>query len=478
MAEPSVPILEDEAASDWAAWAPDSLGEAVHSYEQALSKVLECTRHSALRVSFPSLYSCEALSRTEVLDLLLARDRIARMLTAEEEGDASLLDRVSQLDQRMKDKVRLVIAGVGRLTFRQWRETLRPPDEHWWWRLDEHMAGSQFRAKYAGALIIWILIAISLSYIVDVVRRFLSGGVDVLSTSLQGLIALLVGSTLVQVAWQMVEGSKNPSNVVKVERRKWTRDVLTVVLVALAVTIYLYLPRVSKFYSDRCANYLLDFNQSSAIYNCQRAVSLQPENARAHWVLGKVYESVFSYDKAHAEFEASILQDDKLCRAYSDLAYSYLVRRNDPTNALKLLNNGLIKCQSRAEQDPPLTEEELRKTMYSLLKNRAWAHMATGALFLAEQDVNAALGLNDIGAEAFCLRAQIVEKKNGATDLKPPRLPPAVAKAVSEDWKTCVDYNLAPIDQRGDKDEVHVSLISLARERSQTAATYRLQGER
>src|SRR5205823_14189127 len=119
------------------------------------------------------------------------------------------LGRIIELDQKLRKDAKRVNAIARRFDLAEWRESIRPPDGAWWWRLDLHpSAKPRFISK--GVLLTglgWILIAISLSFILEVVRRFLSTGADVPSTVLQGLLALLVGSTIIQLVGQVAGGS-------------------------------------------------------------------------------------------------------------------------------------------------------------------------------------------------------------------------------------------------------------------------------
>ena len=97
------------------------------------------------------------------------------------------------------------------------------------------------------------------------------------------------------------------------------------------------------------------------------------------------------------------------------------------------------------------------KARYSLLKNRAWAHLQLGHLLQAEEGLNAAIALRpNSAAAAQCLLAQVNEARRPASD--------ALAQAASAAWAQCVA--LAP-----DPDEVVEPVwLSLAEERLRGAS--------
>ncbi|MDX6385403.1 MAG: hypothetical protein QOK48_2976, partial [Blastocatellia bacterium] len=326
-------------------------------------------------------------------------------------------------------------------------------EDKWWWRLDEIAGQAKLRLDYVWPLLMWITIAISLSYIVETARRFMSGGVDILSTVLQGLLALLVGGTLVQLAWHVVEGVKHRSQDKSVRRWQWTRIAFAVLLILIAFLIKRNLPQIANHYSAKCTSSLLAGNETSAVQNCERAVSLRPDDSNAHWVLGKAYEAMYDYDKAKNHFKMAIRYNDRSCKAYTDLAYLYIVRDKNYSDAVALTDSALEKCERPDVHNPTFYQDEKSRIEYSLYKNRGWAYLGMESYWLAEQNIRRALEVRDFGAEGYCLLAQILEQQKRVAEAK-------------DNWSKCVDFARTSEDEKGEKDEVEPKLLSTARERS------------
>lgn len=446
------------------------LSTAISHYQSCLDSVLaacESHRKSISRFSVSRLTASWNLPLkrfasskaheidSTVLNLLVARDKVSNEISQEKAVEPAVLEILILLDQKFNNNASLISNHVSRNAFSNWRDTVQPSEKYWWWRIDQRVRDSGLNLRYLWALLMWIMIAISLSYIVEIVRRFLSSGVDILSTVLQGLLALLVGGTLVQLAWQFVEGVRGQAQDKRGRRWKWAQIAFALLLIFIALIIRQNLPRVAAYYSNKCTESLLDGNTTNAIKNCQRAVSLSPADANAHWVLGKAYGAIYDYDKAQTEFKAAILYNDKSCKAYNDLAYLYIARK-DYVGALQLLNTGLEKCELPAVQNPTFMEDEKPRIEYALYKNRGWAYLGLGQYWLAEQNIRRALVARDYGAEAYCLLAQTTEKSKGL-------------KAARNYWSSCVDYARTPEDEKGDKDDVEPGLLSIARERAQSS---------
>src|SRR5262249_43902327 len=137
-----------------------------------------------------------------------------------------------------------------------------------------------------------------------------------------------------------------------------------------------------------------------AIRGFQRASSLDPDYAAARYNLATAYEDVVQFDKAIDEYQKALIADPKFYAAHNNLARLYLVRRKEYASALNILNMAL----ALKPPDP--------RVLYSLYKNRGWAHFALGLYDLAEEDLTESLGWRNDGAAAHCLLAQVLEAKN------------------------------------------------------------------
>ena len=417
-----------------------ALDQALIAYEEALDNLPSAqVKDHARKIE----------DQSKVLDVLIARDEIARQLAGDSMVLPATLIKITEQDRRLKDNVKAIIRIIGPSTLACWREAGqipigedKPSSSPWWWLLDERATEPWY--KYALKIALWIFIAIALSFIVEIVRRFVSGGVDVPSAIVQGLLALLVGSTLIQFARQLVEGISRQDGMRF--RLKWrTQIILAVLLFILAVGMELSRPKIAAHYSDQGVDLRNAGQLSMAIENFQRAINLKPDDAIAHFNLASAYETVLDYDKAESEYRAAIQWDENLCAAYSKLAHLYILRRQDYVSALKLLDTGLNKIEAQ-RPGSGLSVEDWKRIKFSLLKNQAWAYLGLQHLVQAEDALTEALELRKDGAAAYCLQAKISDVRKNKES----------ARTESE---ACVRYS------KGQEDEIEPDWYSLAQER-------------
>lgn len=418
----------------------DDLAEAVLAYENTV-KNLASSEAGKLQLA--------------LLEVLIARDRVARALASDQPARAETLALINQLDQTLKTDADSMNA-VAWESMADWRESFQPASTAWWWRLDDYQPIEKkfFSSRAALASVTWlswISIAISLSYILEVVRRFLSTGADVPSIVLQGLLALLVGSTIIQLVAQAARATVQNGGS-KTQAHHKTRILLLAALafvtVAIAIGIEAFRSKAVAHFSNDGVFYKQQGQLTAAIQNYQRAISLKPDDSSAHYNLASVYEDVLEYDKAEAEFQVAMSCNDQYSLAYDRLARLHMLRRNDYVGALALLKVGLKKLDQMKEKNLLAQQDDL-DIRFAMLRNRAWAYFGLGYFNEAANDLSAALEIRPRGAVAHCLLAQVLESE------KNPRRDP---KKAIEEYQKCVAYS--PL--RDDNEE---SWLGLAKER-------------
>jgi Tfp pilus assembly protein PilF len=161
-------------------------------------------------------------------------------------------------------------------------------------------------------------------------------------------------------------------------------------------------------------------NSAQAEQHFRRVLSFDPDHPQAHYELGGVLERLFRYDEAIDAYQRAIQIDEHFFDAYNNLARLYLLTEGDYTRALAILERGRLSL-------PYPTGRDWRR--YTFYKNRAWAYFGLGLLKSAERDLNAALSFYDIGANAYCLRAQVYRRQGRPEE------------DVHNQWKQCLDNN-------------------------------------
>jgi len=369
------------------------------------------------------------------LEVLAARETLARVLAEAATLAPEDLRQVAQLDTRLRANAAAIAASAGGSALVAWRNAVQAPPSAWWWSLDEIADSQAPAANPAWAILAGAFITLAVTLATEISLRFLSGGPDflaLLSTFSQGLLALLAGGALTSGGGRWIERFLARLRIARGSHDAW-KTIFALGVLAAIVTLRLSLPSIARFYNDRGVRLLQAGKVTSARQGFERAISLHPDYVQAHFNLAGAQEETLDYDTAQSEYQRALKLDERMYPAYNNLARLYLLQRGDPASALALLDHALA-----------LAPRE-RLVQYSLHKNRGWANFGLGYFLQAEEDLKTAIRLRPQGgAAAHCLLAQVLE---------------AEKKEASAEWESCVAY--AP----GEQGEVEASWLGLAQER-------------
>lgn len=401
-----------------------SLNEAVTAYQDALD---------GLFIEFGDDV------QTPMMRVLVARDKLARLVSVGRASNPDMLRRIIELDQRLKDLARDIADRVGPATLASWRETVKPVAGAWWWHLDERAASAELKPSPLWAIAAGLFLTLSISLTVEIASRFLSARPDfygTFTTAVQALATLLAGSALTDFGRQAIERYLSRRGIRRhIQPAVGTGLALTLLLLVLGLR--LSLPLWARSYNNAGIRLQAAGRITSATEHFERAISLAPDYAVAHYNLATTYEDVLNYEQALSEYQRAIENDGTFFPAYNNLARVHLLHNDDPVSALGLLNIAL-------EQMGGSADGQQAHVQYSLLKNRGWANLELKHYGLAETDLKQALVLRPDGAAAHCLLAQVREAQSDA-------------QAGLAEWEACLRY------ARGDF--VEPQWVALAQER-------------
>ncbi len=349
----------------------------------------------------------------QVLECLLARDRLQANLDQTSTHDADLVLQVTQLDKRLFNYSD-ILADQEDLS--AWRSIVKPAENTWWWR-PEHppepsdVAGDTFLTVIAG-----LFFTLALTTSMEIIRRFLAAGGDFtayLLASIQVVSAAVVGGSFTQSGRDLLNRAWKWIGIKRRLRHEATAVLSTILLIS-AVALRLSLPTFARWYNARAVAQTRDGQVTSAMDNLKRAISLVPDFAQAHYNLGSIHEDLLEHDKAITEYRTAIRADAQLDVAYNNLGRLLVVQTRDYPLAIITLRQGLVNAQSD-------------ETRYAIQKNLGWAYVASEQYDLAIESLKRAISVYGDRGAPHCLLAQAYEKLKDS-------------KSALSEWEPCLAY--------------------------------------
>ncbi len=368
------------------------------------------------------------VSEKQIFRLLTIRDRIQAALNDLTQTSDEQLFLVIELDTRLKQQAHK-INQLAKLA--DWRTSLNVPVTSWWWFLQTPSHPLDNFDWLWNALTITSLTG-SLSLVIDISTRFLSGGAGFLSSfaviSQSVLTLLTVGGVLTEAGRKGVEQTLSRFGI-KTYLWQETKFGLSALLLLSLISFKASLPQIANYFNEQGRRHYQTSQWDNAISDYERAISLDPDNAEVHYNLGRLYEQLRDVNKAQTEYRLAIRGDIPL--AYNNLARLFLLE-NKPFEAMSLL----FKARDLEPKLDQILSENDKLLMYEIRKNLGWARFQQKRYTDAQAELEDAIAIHktipkDINhltyASAYCLLAQVLQKTGNA-------------KTALMQWKLCNAY--------------------------------------
>lgn len=409
------------------------------------------------------------VTAAKVLALLQARDELEEALlrhydpVGDRPSDSQLIDLLA-LDERLRN-----CAGVmyDAAPLDEWRRTLRPDPEAWWWYLRRPMHPLDRYDWLWNALSIVPLTA-TVSLLLDMSSRLVNGEflVGSFAVAIQSVLTLLTASSVLTETGQramriMFESLRVPSYL-----RQELKLGLSIAVFLLALTIHSTLPVWSDHYLTMGKQELLgrslvetqgamaisdiplteDVSIAKARFHFERAIAIDPESIEGHYFLGRTYEEMQDFKSARFYYQQALAED--FIHAYNALAYLY-IRDDELDKAYDLLLEGVRRAdrvrsaavssvggpkEGKDKLNPPTTENAEAidvELIYALTKNLGWVRLRQGHYEDAEIALDDAIAAYEdlqrenpitadvIGGIAYCLYADALDKQDRPQEALP-----------------------------------------------------------
>jgi tetratricopeptide (TPR) repeat protein len=256
----------------------------------------------------------------------------------------------------------------------------------------------------------WLFATVSAGLIIEILTRFISEGGGWLNVTSKALQSVLAVFAIILAATAGLSVTRSGRSLVSnsaflrlIKAGGSTKvAIITGALFLIIIGLMYSLPIFARFYHERGFQYQTEGNLSMARKSYQRALSLMPGYAQAHYNLASVYEDL-QPEEAIKEYLLAIENDSNIYPAYNNLARLYILRGKDKDydSALQLLN--------RAVDLSPSDE----RVQYSLYKNLGWANYAVKNYGQAEIYLRKAVSLRESegAAAAHCLLAYVLSEQ-------------------------------------------------------------------
>ncbi|MBN2007013.1 MAG: tetratricopeptide repeat protein [Anaerolineae bacterium] len=352
-----------------------------------------------------------------LLACLLTRDALEAELHRLEAQDiqAASLDicLIATSDERLRTRN---YQAADHAAFSAWRAIVNPDEQAWWWYPEQPAAKPGSVWSVFVIALEGLVFTLALSTGLDITQRFLAAGGDFAAyvlTLLQAFLAAITAGSFTRSGREFLNRIWMRLRLSRYLYHNATL-VLTLALLSFVISLRLLLPTFAAGYNARAVAQMQSGQLALAVPNLQRAVSLNPDFAQAHYNLGSLYEELLEYDAALSAYRTAIRANAQLDVAYNNLGRLLIVHSRDYALAALTLRQGLTHAEDAAVR-------------YALHKNLGWAYMANAQYDLALEPLNYALNLYPDRGAPHCLLAQAYE---GLEEYS----------AASAAWEQCLAY--------------------------------------
>ncbi len=343
-----------------------------------------------------------------ILNLLNHRSQIQELLKDKAGISPGHQQSLLTLDKKLKSLATKIV-NSDMIKLEDYRQSFNPQTTEWWWYLETEIPPNRltrYNSVWKGLTLAgWTF---NLALLSNIISRFISEGTGISGAVLIVLPTLL---TLLQARNDLTNSGESLFNYIleklglKSQRTALAKLVSTIFLTVIIFIFWFLLPMFSQVYNilGKQAYDVGDLGQAEAHY--QQAISLNPDNAIAHYNLGNLYEDLNDLKQAKNEYSFAVKSG--VAEANNNLG-RLLIKEKQYSEAVSLLKKGLSIPDKSAQIN------------YNLFKNLGWARLEQKDPQSAITYLKSAITIGDehqlTEASAHCLLAQALEVNKNQTE--------------------------------------------------------------
>ena len=350
---------------------PSGLQTALTLYRQALTQWQPQDRHSFLTV-------------------LLARDKVEALRHKEKGGSAAIIGQLTALDQQLRQQAPQVPVEL----LSNWRQTVQPATNHWWWYLDKAAAETAQEKSFLWHSLAVTFFILTVPLASDIIRRLWAHAPDNIAIVSTLLTLLITASPFTKNGRELMQWLLHRVSFLPTHRHAETMATTAFIAFLLIAGLrFLYLPQLASRYNEQGVAAINDGQLTLARQKLQQAIAINSDLAPSYYNLAAAYETIARYDEAIQWYEQALEQDLEFAPAYNNLGRLHLLQ-GDPVQAQTILERGLFVLQRQPDTivDEPAQQPE-QLVQYRLHTHLGQALYEQGDYAQADRQLRDALAL-------------------------------------------------------------------------------------
>ncbi|MEM9271458.1 MAG: tetratricopeptide repeat protein [Cyanobacteria bacterium P01_F01_bin.143] len=353
----------------------------------------------------------------QVLDVLISRDVIHKLLRSRINHLWKNHKTLADLDSRLKNKAFVITQAVN---LAELRSSFHPTSDAWWWFFESPLPKYWWdKFDRLWNFLSLTFLVISLCILISISTRLLSGAPDAISSILviiqTSLTPFVIGVVLTKNGKEAMDRFLLHIGI-PINFHQEGRLFLSSVFLIIVICFQFSMPLIAKFYFYRGISAYESQQFSKAKSSYERAIKFDPDNLEARFSLGSLFEDLNDFESASREYQFTA--EGGIIKGINNLARLYILE-DEITEASSLLLNGLELSKKQK-----IVNIEI---LYSLNKNLGWARIKQQRYADAEKYLETAIGILENKASAHCLLAISMEKSNQNQE-------------AMQEWEKCVAY--------------------------------------